>query len=627
MKIMEIYMQKTIKYSLITVALLSQLHANNQYTLDTINVTASQGTILDKKNITDSVKIITKEAIKESRVTTLDEALNKLGGISITQNGGIGKNTSVFLRGMDTRRLLVLIDDVRYNNPSSLKSTADFSQILLYNVEQIEIIKGSQSGIWGSDASGGVINIITSKAKKGFHSIANLEYGSYDSIKTSLQTSYAIDKFDLLIGGLLYSTDGFSAVEPKLSEANYKKRYDELGLEKDLYKNRSLNVKIGYDLTQNDRVEASIQSIDSNIDFDSFSGSAGDSDIPNTKIKNRFYNFAYSHKNSLHDIKLNYNLSTFDQDTLGNGWDAQYVGSINEIKIDDKISYMQDSFLKAGISYQKFKSEKVTANEEDKEYDSISIFATNYNMIKLFSDSNTIITESLRYDRYDEFDNSLTGKIGIKQFIDNNFYISANIGTGYNVPTMSQLYNQYWGDDTLKPEKSLTSDITIGNNTIWITGFYNEITDLIDYNYTTWKYSQFDGVSKFRGIEIGYEDYFLDKIGVNAMYTYVKTEDADGESLARRPKVQVDMSATYYLSDGFDLGLNAQYIGTRYDSANEQGAQTGKYTVVNFVTNIKIDNSITVYAKIDNITDKYYQSVDGYATAGRSLYLGLNASY
>ena len=620
-------MQKIIKYSLISVALLSQLDANNQYTLDSIEVSSSQATTLNKKDVTDSVIVITKEAIEESRVTTLDEALNKLGGISITQNGGMGKNTSVFLRGMDTRRLLVLIDGVRYNDPSSLKSTADFSQIMLYNVEQIEIVKGAQSGIWGSDASGGVINIITSKAKSGLHSSANIEYGSYDSIKTSLNTSYATDKFDILVSGLIYSTDGFSAVEPKQSEADYGKRYDELGLEKDAYENQSLNAKFGFNLTQNDRIEATLQTINSDIDFDSGAGSTKDSDIPNTILKNRFYNLSYAHKNSLHNLKLNYSLSTFDQDTIGDGWSAKYVGSTQEIKLDDKISYIKDGFLRVGVSYQKFKSEDVTATKEDKEYDAISVFATNYNKIKLFFDNNTIITQSLRYDKYDEFDNSLTGKIGIKQFINNNFYISANIGTGYNVPTMSQLYNQYWGNENLVPEKSLTSDITIGNDTIWLTGFYNEITDLIDYNYSTWSYSQFDGVSKFKGYEIGYEDYFLDKVGLNAIYTYVKTEDIDGKSLARRPKVQLDISATYYVSDNFDLGLNGQYIGTRYDKADEQGAQTGKYTVANFVTNIKIDNSTTVYGKINNITDKYYQSVDGYATAGRSLYLGLNISY
>jgi len=616
-------MQKKIQLSLILVALTSSLYAQNQYTLESINVTASQGTTLEKKDVTDSVTIITKEALEESRVTTLDEALNKLGGISMVQNGGTGKNTSMFIRGMDTRRLLVLIDGVRYNDPATLKSTADFSKIMLYNVEQIEVIKGAQSGVWGSEASGGVINIITSKAKLGLHSIANVEYGSFNTLNTSLQASYATDKYDVLVGGSSFTSDGFSAVESKQSEATYGQRYDELNLEKDSYTNESINAKLGYNISNEDRIEASIQATNGLNKYDSFAGTAGDSPTPQTKFKNRFYALGFKHKGSVHDLNLQYNLSTFDREYSY----ANYVGSVNEIKVDDKIVYMEDSFLRFGTSYQKSESKEVTASKEDKSYDSISVFATNYNKLQIFSDLDTIITESVRYDKHSDFDNSLTGKLGTKQFLSKDIYISGNIGTGYNTPTMSQLFNQYWGNTTLKPEKSLTSDITLGNDTIWATAFYNEITDLIDYNFATYKYSQIDGTSKFKGIELAYEDYYMDNIGVSAMYTYVKTEDATGKSLARRPKTQIDAKATYYMSDSLDFGLNAQYIGERYNSADNQGAQTGKYVVSNFVTNYKVNKSFSVYGKINNLTDKYYQTVDGYATAGRSCYIGLTARY
>ncbi|MCD6190885.1 MAG: TonB-dependent receptor [Sulfurimonas sp.] len=621
-------MKKTIKLSLISVALLSSLHAENQYTLDTISVTASQGTTLNKKDVTDSVTIITKEAIEESRVTTLDEALNKLGGISMTQNGGPGKSTSMFVRGMDTKRLLVLIDGVRYNNPTAIGAAAEFSQIMLYNVEQIEIIKGAQSGVWGSDATGGVINIITSKAKSGLHGIANLEYGSYNTTKTSLTASYGADKYDILIGGSIFNNDGFSAVEPYKASPNYGKRFDELGYEKDSYKNKSLNVKLGYNITKDDRLEATIQAINSFAKFDGTSGwpdyLPADSAIEEQDLKNRFYNLAFTHKDSMNDIKVNYSLSTFKREYTDGSGDTTYEGSVNEIKVDDKISYMKNSFIRVGASYQKFEQKEITANT-DKDYSATSVFATNYNKLELFSNLNTIVTESVRYDNYDNFDDSLTGKLGLKQFIYKDFYLSSNIGTGFNAPTLGQLYGQWGANPNLKPEKSLTSDITLGNDTVWVTGFYNEITDMIEYIGAG--YVQIDGKSKFEGIELGYEDYFLNSLGINAMYTYVKTENADGEALARRPKTQLDASLTYYISDDFDLGLNTQYIGTRYNSVDNQGAQTGEYTLYNFVTNIKANDYITFYGKIDNLSDVYYQTVDGYATAGRSLYFGLNAKY
>ncbi|QOP44850.1 TonB-dependent receptor plug domain-containing protein [Sulfurimonas paralvinellae] len=625
-------MQRTIQLSLISVALLAgTLQAQNQYTLNNIEVSTSQGTALNKKDVTDSVTVITKEEIEDSRVTTLNEALHKLANMPMTQNGGPGTSSSIYLRGMSSKRILVLIDGVRYNNPTAIGATAEFSQIMLNNVEQIEIIKGAQSGVWGSDASGGVINIITSKAKKGLHTNVNMEYGAYDTLQTSLTASYATKKYDFLASGTYFDNDGFSAAEPTQSETNYGKRYDDLGLEKDSYENKTLNTKFGYNITDNDRVEANIQAINSLVHYDKGAGTANDSTVPNTYLQNRFYTLALKHKDTLNNITLQYNLSTFKRDVTYVDWftslpaTTNYKGSVNEIKLDDKIDYMKDSFLRVGASYQKFKQTDITPNV-DKSYSAIAVYGTNYNKLHLLADNNTIITESVRYDKYNNFDNSLTGKLGIKQFLKDDLYISANIGSGYNAPTLGQLYGQWGANPNLKPEKSKTSDITFGNDTVWVTGFYNEITDLIDYDWTL-GYIQISGISKFKGVELGYEDFYFDFLGVKALYTYLDAKDADNKNLARRPKSQLDVTATYYATDDIDFGVNAQYIGTRYDKADNQGAQTGKYTVANFVTNVRANKNLTFYAKIDNITDKYYQTVDGYATAGRSAYVGLNLKY
>jgi len=615
-------MSKIIKLSLLSVALLSQLNADNQYTLDTISVTSSQGTTLNKKDVTDSVTIITKAAIEEARVSTLGEALNKLGNIAVKQVGGTGQQTSMFVRGMDTGRILVLIDGIRYNDPTDPSAASNISNIMLYNVQQIEIIKGAQSGVWGSDASGGVINIVTSKAKEGTHAQLNVEYGSFDSKQTSLQATYATKEYDILVGGLYLDNEGFSAYEPNKSNVNYGKRYDELGLEKDSYKNTSFNAKLGYNITDIDRIEANVQLIKGDVDFD---GWGSDSTIPNSKVKTNFYSLAYKHKGSVHNINAQYNLSTFDRDMTGDGWAAQYTGSVKEVKIDDKITYAENSFLRVGASYQLFEQKEITANT-DKKYSAIAAFVTNYNKFELFSGLNTIATESIRYDRYDEFENALTGKIGLKQFVYKDYYISANVGTGFKAPTFYQLYYGTSANPNLKPEKSLSTDITLGNDTIWITGFYNEITDFIGTD-SFYNYIQVPGTSKFQGFELGYEDYLFNTLGLGANYTYVQTEDTVGKELAQRPKSQLDVRATYYVTDDFDVGANAQYIGTRYDKDDKKGAQTGKYTVVNLVSNAKVNKYLTVYAKVNNITDKYYQVVDGYATAGRSLFVGLNAKY
>jgi len=618
-------MSKNIPLSLLLVALLSPLHAENQHTLENINVTASQGTELNKKDVTDSVTVITKEAIEESLSTNLADLLNKLGNLSISQNGGAGGTASIFVRGMDSKRTLVLIDGVRFNSPAS--TGIDYSHIMLSNVEQVEIIKGAQSGIWGGDASAAVINIITSKAKQGFSTNANIEYGSYGTSITSLQTAYATQKYNFQLGGSIFDTNGFSTVEPIFGNTDYGKDQSALGLEKDSYNNKSFNAKLGINLSDNDSLEMSIQTINSFVKYDASLSvspySPADSVIGQSYLKDRLYSVAYKHNDKINDLELRYSLSTFDQDGKSNSSAYRLTGSVEELKIADKITYMQNSFLLFGASHQKHEQEAVTT-DTNREFSSDSAFITNYNKLEFFEGKNTILTESIRYDKYDKFENSLTGKIGLKQFIENDLYISTNLGTGFNTPTLGQLYGKYGANPSLKPEKSFTSDITLGTDTLWFTAYYNEVKDLIEY---TTGYIQGSGVSTFRGVELGYEDFVFDTIGLKAMYTYLEAKNAKKQNLQRRPKHQLDAYAVYYVSNKLDLGLGIQYIGERYDLVNYTGAQTGKYTLANFTTNYTFSKNLSFYTKINNITDKHYQTVDGYATEDRSFYLGLNAKY
>jgi len=133
--------------------------------------------------------------------------------------------------------------------------------------------------------------------------------------------------------------------------------------------------------------------------------------------------------------------------------------------------------------------------------------------------------------------------------------------------------------------------------------------------------------SKFRDVEVGYKDYLDSKLRFCKSPIHTLDKNPDEAHSTRRPKHQVDAKASYYITDDIDIGINAHYIGERYDSAADSGAQTGKYIVANFVANAQLNRYATIYGKIDNITDKYYQSVDGYATAKRSFFVGLHLKY
>lgn len=623
-------MKKTITLSLLSSLLLSNLFAT-PIELDEVTVEAANRTEQNIKDLTESVTIISAQEIEESHVRTLGEALAQLSNIALVNNGGIGKTTSFLTRGMDSKRTLVLIDGIRYNN---VTGSTQYQHILLSNIERIEIIKGAQSGIWGADASAGVINVVTKSAQKGTHVSATTEAGSFNTQQGSIQLSHKTDLFDVTAGLARIKTDGFSSAEPQQGIPEYGKRGDELGWEDDGYANNTYDIKIGLNLTEQDRIEASYQRIDAFSEYDGGAGvDAQNYDDPWAsgtispyfeKTDNRFYSAAYKHQNKVNDLELKYSYSYFNNKV------STYKGNVQETSLQDRINYADDSFLRIGGSYQKFKHNKVEGTKDEK-YSDKAIYLTNYNKFSdLLSLGHTIFTQSLRFDDYSTFDNKTTGKVGLKQFIyDNDIYLSSNYGTAYNVPTLAELYG-FWGPNPdLQPETTKTLDFTLGNDKLTLTYFYTKVTNMIEW-YGVWPaagYQNVSGISRLKGIEAGYKDDFFDVLAVSFNYTYLDAKNADGEFLRSRPKHQIDGNIVYYVNEDMNIGVNGQYLGERYDRDDRQGAQTGKYAVYNAVINYTINDNFTVYGKIDNIGDKYYQVRDGYATAERSYYAGLNAKF
>jgi vitamin B12 transporter len=245
------------------------------------------------------------------------------------------------------------------------------------------------------------------------------------------------------------------------------------------------------------------------------------------------------------------------------------------------------------------------------------------------SNSNTfdklVLTQALRYDNNSKFDEKVTGKIGTKYNFTDDLNTSANYGTAYNAPTLSNLSYT----PTLKPETSESFDVGLEYKNFKVTYFENIITDMINYisGSNPVKYENLNGETTLKGYEFAYKKDVLKDTFLNLNYTLLDTEDNKGQELARRPKDQVGFGVDYYGIDKFQFNVNGQYIGERYDGANKTGAETGNYTVWNSVVNYEINKTYSTYLKVDNLFDKYYQTIDGYATAERSAYAGLKAKF
>ena len=579
-------------------------------TFEPLEVVSAHDATLKLEHTTENITVITAKQLEESHVTTLADALTQFANIAYTSNGTYGQAASFYLRGMDSKHILVLVDGVRINDVTGLNG-AQFEHLILGDVAQIEIIKGAQSGIWGADASSGVINIITKAAQKGTHASIRQSTGSFNTQQSSATLSHKNDRVALKFSATSLSSAGISAAESKKGTVNYGTRGYEGNYTLDPYINTSYAADAVVTLSQYDTLALSATSIHSVTQYD---GGAGVDGKNISNLQNRFYSAKFEHKDTLNEAKIAYNYSQFERD-YGVGND--YTGFLEEVRASEQLSYGDESFLMLGGNYQKHTHNKSYGSDLNKSLEIQSAFLTNYNRW-----SDTIFSQTVRYDAFSTDQSAVTGKVGFKQLIDTAF-LALNYGSGYNVPTISALYGQWGANANLKPESTIGGDVTVGNEHVELTYFYNEITDLIVY---TSAYENSAGISTFEGVEAKVRYEIKDIAAFAFDYTSLRAKDAKGQWLARRPQNTARLHVSNFWTSLFSTLTQLEYVGTRYDSLDRSGAQTGEYLLVHLTANYK-QEGYALFAQVSNLLDRFYQTVDGYGTMGRNFKVGLSAQF
>ncbi len=583
-----------------------------KYEISPIIVTGASKIEQKITNTTSNIEVITKEEIEERNFTTVSEALSSVVGISFTKNGSIGGVSNIFLRGMTSNRILILIDGIRYQDPSNI-SGVTFEDLIISDIERIEIIKGAYSGIYGSDASAGVINIVTRTAKEGLNTSINTEIGSYLTKKYGMTLSNKKEKYDLKISANRFLTDGFSSqIKDKKSEKDF---------ERDGYVNTTINLKTNYYFSQNDKVGFIYNHINSNIEYDDFNSP---NSIQRSKNKTNLYSAFYTKKYKNHNIKVKYDLSKFEKSNLDATFGVnKYNGNSKIIEVTNNIVYNKKDFVIAGLSKEEYKASynQINGSSNQDKNSNKAIFLSNTNTFE-----NLILNQTLRQDSYSNFDKKITGKIGFKYNFIEKVSFSGNYGTAYNAPNIIKILNP-WGfsNPNLKPEKSKGYDLTLSYKNLSFTYFHNKVEDLISWESS--QYMNTSGVSKFKGVEAKYTNEIFEDTLFSLNYTHLSAKNEKDESLARRPKKQVGFSLDYYGFSKLHLNINGSYIGTRFDGINNSGAQTGRYILFNSNINYNLNKKTKIYLKFENLTNKYYETVEGFATAGRSIYAGFKVDF
>jgi len=610
----------TIKsLSLITATLLLTTNANADETLEPITIVSTSKTTQSIKNTTSNVTVITAEDIEEKGYQTVAQAINTVAGISISQNGGLGQPTSIFTRGMSSGKTLVLLDGMRLNDPTTTEGQARIAHLSTNNIAQIEIIKGGASSIWGSNASAGVINIITKEAKKGVHGSLALSYGSYNTKGTDADLSYKDEKITAQVLASYLKTDGFSALAPRSAED-------------DGYENKNYNIKLGYAFDENNKLNLSYNRIKTDVDYDT---GIADDNLSNTTTDQTNYLLGY--QLSIDNYHLDFKASKGEynrDDTSSIYGKSDFDAKLQEYTLLNRLDY-QNNKLIFGLEYKEIDG---TSTYADASYKNKAVFLSNtYNI-----NENTLLETNLRYDDFDTFEDKATYKIGLKHnhnFLE-GFTTSANYYTSYDSPSSYQLANQLSPDVLLKPAYTKGYDISASYKEVFSISYFNtKVEDGIDWislydsegKYIGGGYTNIEGKQKFSGMEIQ-SSYALSSLNINlsANYTHLFTyEDEYGTDLIRRAKDTFNAALDYYTDTNTHFGIDAQYIGNRkdLDYSTYQEVSTGNYTVwnLNFGTKIMNDIDLSIHAK--NIFDKDYQSVYGYATEGQSIYAKIKYSF
>ena len=611
--------------SLVAASLLLTQATFAETTLEEITVVSATRTAQNLQNVTSDVDVITAQDIEDRGYTTVVQALNALAGITFTQNGGLGQSTSVNLRGMDAKHILVLIDGIRYNDVTAL-SGAPFAHLMVEDIAQIEVVKGAQSGIWGADAAAGVINIITKKPSKGVHGAAHFEAGSFSTQKYGATFAAKTENYTFKATHNVVDSDSFTAQAPKGEDID--------NFEDDGYTNKTTNVQLGLNINKNNKVDLDYTYIDADGAYDTYQNPNG---IANSTTKDSFASVNFNHIDSFNKLNIYAKRSKFERTFTDTYATSSFDGEVDEYGINSKIPYGKEDFVLVGADYKKFEHK----NSINKDFNNKGLFVTNNNTFKGFMGGTTILTESLRYDSYSTFENELTGKIGVKHIHENikGLVTSFNYGSAYTVPTLYQLYAPgstfggiYYpiGNKNLDPETTKSFDVTVAYKDFSITYFNNKIDNLIAY---TNGYNNVDGTSKIDGIEVAYSKEILANLQLNMNYTNLFTaEDKEGNRLKRRASETFKAAVDYYGIEKFHIGADLEYIGSRTDIVfnpdyTTSDVETGKYTVINMSADYQISKAFQVYGKIVNLTDETYQTVYGYTTSPRAFYAGIRATF
>lgn len=574
--------------------------------LDPIVVTASKSE--EKASAVPArITIIQPQILEQSPIASLPDLLMTEAAINMVQSGGYGQSASIFLRGAESDQTLILRDGVRLNSNSSGAAALPF--IDTTDIKQIEILKGPASVLYGTDAIGGVVQLVTKVPTKSSVFTTN-EVGENKTYKSLVGADIAENGFYAQIRGQRLETDGTPVkeiVDAPNASFDQKGFSTKFGVEKE-------NFAASIDYSKNK----------GNSAYDN-SGNLTNQDFQNEVInlKGKF--------NFTDQIELNTRLSQFKDDTEQK--DANYLGTYDfvhsktqEAEIYNKWNFTNNQNLMIGITHRKNEGDVVSFGSPYKE----DVNSTGYFIQHQYNQSGLNTQVGVRLEDNEKFGTHTVAQGAIRYQLLPLTSVYANIGSAFKAPTLNDLYG-FGGNQDLKPEESLSYEIGFDQQLAYnirtgLSLYTTKVDNLINYGI-----SQMENVdkAKFEGAE-AYIKWQGENLYTNLGFNYVRSKDENtGEDLSRRPRQNISLT-TGWQDEKYALSAtvvaNSKYDNTAYDTVSVPGHlridMHGQYT---------INEHLQVFSNIQNIGDvKYrtaYSSGSYYINGGRLASVGVKLKY
>lgn len=591
--------------------------AQDVIVLDEITASANLESIAIERS-GSSVTVLTGDQIRASGETRVTDILARLPGVDVTTTGPMGTRTGITLRGASQNYVSVLVDGIEVTDPSITQVAFDFGTLAATDISRIEVLKGSQSALYGSEAIGGVIQITTRRASKpGIEHSAALEYGSYASRAASYSFATMGDDHELAFTLSHVATDGFSAADENAGNT-----------EADGYRANRLSFYGHRDLDGGARIGVSGFAEVNSGDYDEFGGTGGDGAPPYDEYNdNRSHGLRAFAEFSAGAIDHTVNLTWFDAHRVSTyeGFPAIYDGTRAKIAYQGGTDIGVASRLVFGADWT-----RETA-KDNFGFSGDNTVAGLFGEFRWSPSEAFDLTASLRHDDHSQFGGHTTGRLAAAYRPRGDLTIRASVGSGFRAPSLYELYSGY-GDPTLTPETSLSADLSVeksfaNDGYLRATAFTLEVDDLIDFDFTATGcsmgpgcYGQVPGLSRRTGLELEGGFALGDAVRIDGSYTYTDSATSASSSWGAVPRHDFGLSVTAEITPALSGTLSAQLAADRQNGLPDYG-------VANATLTRDFGSGAEGYLRVENLFNAEYQTVPGYGTSDRAFHVGLRKSF